>query len=286
MKIAYLFDSGSSYKIQNQDDCFVVPMTIEVQNGHESQIYLDSVNITRVELEKVLNSSAIVRTSQPPLGHIIETIDNIYKQYDLIIAIPFSEHLSSTFNTILGLQKEYGKDRFLVANTNAMSITGNWFLDDLKEYIAKNKTINQEQLDELAAKVRKNQCGVVIVADTKRLIAGGRLKGIKGLIAKTFKFKLIIKYKGSLDFKDKSINTKEAIDKALAVLDADCGYSNHGIKRFSILANLENENYNDELSNYVVEKLNTLVKNEKALLPDCVIAHTGPNTFSILIESN
>lgn len=286
MKVAYLFDSGSSFKIENQNDCFVVPMTIEVQNKDENKIYLDSINLSRSELETILNSSAIVKTSQPPLGLVIETIDKIYQEYDLIIAIPFSKYLSSTYNTILSLQKEYGKDRLLVANINAMSITGNWFLEDLKKYISQNNSIDQAQLDKLSAQIRNNQCGVIVVADTKRLIAGGRLKGIKSLIAKTFKFKLIIKYKGNLDFKDKSIDMKSAIDKALLVLDKGCKYTKYGIKRFSILANLENENDNIELSNYVIEKLNTKIQNEKALLSDCVIAHTGSNTFSIIIESN
>lgn len=286
MKIAYLFDSGSNYELKNQKDCFVVPMSIDVQNEYGQNSFLDSVTITRDELEKIISTDSIVKTSQPPIGYIIDAIDSIYKEYDLIISIPFSKDLSSTYNTILSLQKQYGQDKFLVADVNTMSITGNWFLDDLKEFIKNNKTINQLELNQLCKQIVMKQCGIVIVADTKRLIAGGRLKGIKGLIAKTFKFKLIIKYKGKLEFLDKSINIKEAIEKALKIMDHDCHFIKNGIKRCAILANLNNETENLELTNFVIEKLNTKTKIEKALLPGCVIAHTGSNTFSILIESN
>lgn len=286
MKIAYLFDSGSNFNLDDSLDCFIVPMIINIKNSNGETTYLDNVNISRQELNNALNSNTQVTTSQPIIGHLIETIEKIYESYDLIIAIPFSKYLSSTFATIASLQNEYGKDKFLVADVNTMCITGNWFLQEIKTYLSIHKTINQEELDKLAIKAREDMCGVVIVGDTKRLIAGGRLKGLKGLIAKTLKLKLIIKFKGSLDFKDKSLSLKEAVDKTLKIIDEDCEFKKYGIKRCSILADLNNQEENEKLFDYVIEQLNTNTMIEKALLPGCVISHTGSNTFSILMESN
>lgn len=286
MKIAYLFDSGSNFNLDDSLDCFIVPMVINIKNDGNETTYLDNRNISRQELNNTLNTNAQITTSQPIIGQLIETIEKIYQSYDLIIAIPFSKHLSSTFATIASLQNEYGKEKFLVADTNTMCITGNWFLQEIKTYLATHSTINQEQLDKLASKTRENMCGAVIVGDTKRLIAGGRLKGLKGLIAKTLKLKLIIKFKGNLDFKDKSLSLKDAIDKTLKIIDEDCEFRKYGIKRCSILADLNNQEENEKLFDYIIEQLNTDTMIEKALLPGCVISHTGSNTLSILMESN
>lgn len=286
MKIAYLFDSGSNYEIKFENDCFVVPMVINIKENEKESTYFDNEQISREKLEQLIDSNTPITTSQPVIGHLIETIDSIYKSYDVIIAIPFASALSSTYNCILNLQREYGKDKFLIANIDAMGITGNWFLQEVKEYVQTHATINQEEIDKLSNSFKANVCGSVIVTDTKRLILGGRLKGLKGLIAKTLKLKLIIKYKHNLEFKDKSLHLKDAIDKTLDIIDEDCEFRKYGIKRCSILPNLCSQEDNEKFYQYIIEKLNTKAYISKSLLPGCVICHTGCDTISILIESN
>lgn len=289
MKIAFLFDSGSSFHIINEKDCFVLPMVISTkQNGIEKS-YLDGVDINRKELESIINSGTQISTSQPIIGQIIEMIEDLYKTYDIIIAIPFPKSLSSTFNSILSFQKQYGADKFLVADVSAMSITGNWFFYKLKNYLDEHKTITQDQLNKLANEFKENTCGSVVVTDTKRLIAGGRLKGIKGLIAKTLKLKLIIKFKESLEFKEKTLHIKDAIDKVLDIIDKDCKFKKYGVKHAAIDISLSNETIenNEKYYEYFVEKLSQKnIEISKFSLPGCVICHTGAEYIAILIETN
>lgn len=289
MKIAFLFDSGSSFQINKEKDCFVLPMVISVkQNGGETT-YLDGVNIKREELESLVNSGAQIHTSQPIIGQIIEMIEDLYKTYDMIIAIPFAKSLSSTFNSILSFQKQYGPEKFLIADISAMSITGNWFFYQLRSYLEQHGTITQEQLNKLAEEFKQSSCGAVIVTDTKRLIAGGRLKGLKGLIAKTLKLKLIIKFKEALEFKDKSLHLKDAIDKTLNIIDKDCQFRKYGIKQAAIVISMSNSTLDDDEKyyEYFVEKLNQEgVTVSKFVLPGCVICHTGTEHVAILIEAN
>lgn len=289
MKIAFLFDSGSNFQVNKEKDCFVLPMVISVKQNGLDTTYLDGVNIKRNELESLVNSGTTIHTSQPIIGQIIELIEDIYKTYDMIIAIPFAKSLSSTYNSILSFQNQYGKEKFLVADTNTMSITGNWFFYKLKDYLEKHKTITQEELDKLANEFKSKVCGAVIVTDTKRLIAGGRLKGIKGLIAKTLKLKLIIKFKESLEFKDKALHLKDAIDKTLDIIDKDCEFRKYGVKCASIAISMS-ENSSEETEKYYeyfIEKLNQEnVSISQMILPGCVICHTGTEYIAILIESN
>lgn len=285
MKVAYLFDSGSSFNIDNKPNCFVIPMSIIVKNNENEKIYLDNVDINRKQLCEIIDSNSTILTSQPNIGQIITTIEKLLSEYELIIAIPFSKYLSSTYNTILNLQSEYGVNKFLVADINAMGITGNWFMNYIDDYLKSHKTIDQTTLNKITENIKNNQCGGVIISDTKRLLIGGRLKSFKNLIIKTLKIKLIIKFKGDLEFSDKSISLKDSVDKLLKIINDNCEFKKYGIKNCSIMADLNNHKVNNELLEYTINKLSPN-KIENSLLPGCVICHTGTDTFSILIESN
>lgn len=285
MKIAYLLDSGSSFNIFDEKDCYFVPMGITVTDGNIEKNHFDDNNFNGDKLKEILAPKSIVKTSQPIIGQIICLIEDLLKSYDKIIIIPFSRHLSSTFNSVLSVQKQFGNDKVLVADINAMSIIGNWFVNDLKDYISKNNDINQEILDFLSKNFREHQCGALIVNDSSRLISGGRLKGIKGLIVKTLKLKLIIKYDGKLEFANKAIHIQDAIDKALDIINETCKFYKNGIKRYAIFADLNDEKENKKYIEYVQSKLKTDYF-YIAKLPNCVQCHTGLNSFSILIESN
>ena len=280
MKIAYLLDTGSSYNIGQDQDCFFVPMIIDIIDNDLSTSYRDQIDITNLELHKILFDKKSVRTSQPTIGSIMEKAIEIFTKYDKIIAIPFSSALSSTYSTFLSLKKEYGNDKFLVANANTMSITGNWLVSDLKKYIESKGDINQEELDNITKKICESQCGALIVSDSSYLISGGRISGFKGLIIKTLKLKLIIKFQGDLQFANKSNNFLNAIDKSLEIIDQQ-----YGIKRYTIMSSLENKDDNEKNISYIKSLLGNEDKYYVSELPGCVQCHSGPNNFSILIES-
>lgn len=156
------------------------------------------------------------------------------------------------------------------------------YIDD---YLKSHKTIDQTTLNKITENIKNNQCGGVIISDTKRLLIGGRLKSFKNLVIKTLKLKLIIKFKGDLEFSDKSISLKDSVDKLLKIINDNCEFKKYGIKNCSIMADLNNHKINNELLEYTINKLSDN-KIENSLLPGCVICHTGTDTFSILIESN
>lgn len=286
MKVAFLLDTGSSYKI-NEPDCFVVPMVITVDNKKgEENSYFDGQNLTRDELNAFLDNNYKLSTSQPIIGMWIEKIETLLKDYDCVVAIPFSKELSSTYNTVLSLKQEFGDDKLLVADVNAMSVSGNWLVKELKKYLTEHETLNQKKLDAICETIRHNLCGAVIVTDTQQLINGGRLKGIKGLIAKTLKLKLIIKYQGKLDFFGKDKTLDGAIDKTLELINQENGFVSKGIKNIAIFADLRDDKDNEKYIEHVKKALAKVTNFDLALLPGCVICHTGRDTFSILIEAN
>ena len=285
-KIAFLLDTGSSYPPYDSD-CYVLPMVINVTDDSKKDTsYFDNENLTRQELNGFLDKNLKMSTSQPIIGMIFDKLEELYKNYDLVIAIPLSKYLSSAYSTILSLKQEFGEDKLLVADINAMSISGNWFVKQVKEYLTKNDNeISQESLDKLAEHARAKTCGAVIVTDTQQLINGGRLKGVKGLIAKTLKLKLIVKFQGNLEFAAKDKTLEGAIDKTLDLIDEQIHFRKNGIKNVTILADLRDEKANLKFYEYAKKQIGVNIEFSTALLPGCVIVHTGRDTFSILIES-
>lgn len=284
-KIAFLLDTGSSYNL-NEPDCYIVPMVITVEENGKEISYFDGENITRKELVSFLNEHKKVSTSQPVVGMVMEKIEDLLTKYDLIISVPFTKGLSSTYNTLLTLQKEYGEDKLLVADANEMSTSGNWLVKELKEHLNSVESFTQADLDKFTSSVVKRLCGAVIVTDVNQLIAGGRLKGIKGLIAKTLKLKLVIKYEGNLEFSAKDKTLEGAINKTLDVINSRNNFRKKGIKNISIFADLSDKKENDKYIDYVKSIVGVDANYSDGLLPGCVIMHTGNDTFSILIEAN
>ncbi|MDE5651519.1 MAG: DegV family protein, partial [Ureaplasma sp.] len=131
----------------------------------------------------------------------------------------------------------------------------------------------------------QSQCGALIISDSSYLIAGGRISGFKGLIVKTLKLKLIVKFQGGLDFANKSNNFLNAIDKSLEIIDEVVEYKKYGIKRYTIMTGLEDKEENEKNIRYIKSLLGNEDKCFLSELPGCVQCHTGPNNFSILIES-
>ncbi|GAA5414841.1 DegV family protein [Ureaplasma ceti] len=284
-KIAFLLDTGSSYKL-HESDCFIVPIVINVKEENEEKSYYDEETITRQELVHFLEQKRKVSTSKPVLGMIMDKLDELLETYDMVISIPLSKGLSSTYDTWLTLQKEYGEHRLLVADANTMSVSGNWLVQELKQHLATVDQFDQDDLDELTDSIKQRTCGAVIVTDLSQLIAGGRLKGIKGLLARVLKLNLIIQYKGVLDFKDKDKSLESAIKKTLDIIDSENHFRTKGIKRISIFADLKDPKANETYTKLAQELINTDVPYSEGLLPGCVIMHTGVDTFSILIEAN
>lgn len=284
-KIGFLLDTASSYNLEKKENCCILPINIFIEENGKENIYNENENITREEVYDFINKDNKIKTSQPILGVILEKMNEMISNYDLVIAIPFSKHLSNTFNTIKSCANQIDKNKILVLDSHPMSITGNWLVEEIEELNKQDVEINQKVLEKLAKKYRDSQCGVVIVNDLKRLIVGGRLSGIKGLLAKTLKLKLSIMYNGNLSLCTKDLTLEGAINKSIDEINKINNFKKLGIDRVVVFPDLEKQEDNEKCIEILKSKLK--VSNvEYALLPTSVVTHTGTNTFSFIILSN
>lgn len=285
-KIAFFVDTGSYYSNKKLDNVFVIPISIIVSDNNEVKYYNDSLDIDRNELEKFLESSKQVSTSQPNIIQVEEKIKESLLGYDKVIFIPLSRHLSGFYNTLLNLKKNNFKDKLILLDSESVGIDGYWIIEELLVLIKEQKIeITQESLNNYVNKRKAKICGSVIVANINQLIKGGRLKGWKATVAKTLKMKLTIKFQGDLQFYSKDLNLDIAISKTLKMIDSENHFMTRGIKNISIMNDLKNKEFGNELISKIL-KLLKLDSYTPSLLPGCIISHVGTDTFSILIEAN
>lgn len=285
-EVAFILDTGSYFQTKTLKNVFVVPISIIVDSDNNTKYYEDSIDITRKELEEFLDGSEHVSTSQPNIFKVEEKIKEILKSYKKIIFIPLSKHLSGFYNTLKNLKETKFQDSMILVDSESVGIDGTWIVEELSTLISENKIeLTQESIDKCITERKKKVCGAVILADLNQLIKGGRLKGFKAIIAKTLKMKITIKFQGDLQFNSKDLNLEVAISKALKMIDAQNNYSKVGIKNITIMNDLKNKEYGEEIIKKILKilKINSYTP---SLLPGCIISHVGTDTFSILIEAN
>lgn len=104
-KIAITTDTNSGMLPHENEDqgIFVLPMPFVI----DSVSLLESVDITREEFYQKLLSGSKVSTSQPSVTDVTEFWNKILEEYDEIVHIPTSSHLSNSCSTAQALSKEF-----------------------------------------------------------------------------------------------------------------------------------------------------------------------------------
>lgn len=100
MKTAIVIDSGSNYYNEGLEveGIFAIPLQII----HGDKAYLESVEISVSEVNKLMGQGEMLKTSLPSLGKIEELFIEIKNQgYDRIFGVPITSGISGTINAMV-----------------------------------------------------------------------------------------------------------------------------------------------------------------------------------------
>ena len=92
MKIKISADTSCliNSEVLKKNDISEFPLNVIVDEVE----YLDGVSINQEQLLNYMNSDAVIKTSTPPPGVIIEYFENLFKEYDKVIHFTISSKLS------------------------------------------------------------------------------------------------------------------------------------------------------------------------------------------------
>lgn len=205
-KIAIMTDSNSGIT-QAEGKALgvtVLPMPFFV-NG---ELFFEEISLSQEEFYKKLAEDADISTSQPTPAQLLDTWDELLKEYDEIVHIPMSSGLSSSCETATALAEQYD-GRIQVVDNQRISVTMKssvWDAIALRD-AGKSATEIKEILEK-----EKLEASIYITLETlKYLKKGGRITPAAAAIGTVLNIKPVLQIQGEkLDAFAKVRGTKAA----------------------------------------------------------------------------
>ena len=190
-KVAILTDSNSG--ITQADSkrlgIFVEPMPFYIDGA----LYYEDIDLTQDEFYDKLTQGGEITTSMPITGNLMDSWENILKDYEQLVYIPMSSGLSSSCATAKMLAEDY-EGRVVVVDNQRISVTQKLSAIEAKTLADMGKSA-QEICDALMEV--KSLSTIYITVDTlEYLKKGGRLTPAVAAIGSLLKIKPVLSIYG------------------------------------------------------------------------------------------
>ena len=192
MKVAVMTDSNSGLRqVEGKElGITIVPMPFMI-DGEE---YFEDINLTQEMFYEKLKSDANVSTSQPAIGVIMSTWDDLLTEYDQIVYIPMSSALSKSYESAARLAETEYKGKVFVVDNKRISVTQKASVFQAIE-LAKQGLSGEEIHDKLIE--TSMHASIYIMVDTlKYLKKGGRITPAAAAVGGVLKIKPVLKIAG------------------------------------------------------------------------------------------
>jgi fatty acid-binding protein DegV len=128
-KIAIVVDSSFQIKEEQYKDFFVLPLVVtEVING-KTKDYLDMIDIDSEQVSEKLKEGIEIKTSMVPPGRTMALLDRISPLYDQVFMMCIPSKLSSMFNVVSNLAKDYPNVK--VFDQSMVATMSTWMVSEI-----------------------------------------------------------------------------------------------------------------------------------------------------------
>lgn len=269
MKTAIVTDSGCGLSKVEMNALGIYYLPLQVFCDEKE--YLDGVEITIEQFYDMLRAKKAVKTSMPPVGMMIDVIEQIKTEgFDEIIFIPLTAGISSTATVFMATAQDEGIPCFLVDCFTTLGMQS-YLTRCAKELVDQGKSA-QEIVALLQASIMDSDT-MIIPDDLSQLKAGGRLTPMAAALAGLLKIKPILKMNASCEGKIDVYEKVRTMSKSLSkVLDL---YATRHLDENHIFFILESatEHVDDVVSK--VKELFPKVDVRVLQIPAVIAAHTG-----------
>ncbi|MCR5515712.1 MAG: DegV family protein [Lachnospira sp.] len=216
-KVAIVTDSNSgiTQKQSKELGIRVIPMPFFI-DGKE---YLEDITLTQEEFYVKLEGDADISTSQPSVGELQDTFDEVLKDYDELVFIPMSSGLSGTCQTATMLAEDYD-GKVCVVNNQRISVTMRQSALDALE-LAK-KGYSAKEIKEILEKHKFDSSIYITLETLKYLKKGGRITPAAAAIGTVLNLKPVLQIQGEkLDAYTKTRGKEAAKKKMIEAMKND-----------------------------------------------------------------
>lgn len=274
-KIGFLVDSNCAISKEEAKALGVhmIPMPFYINE----ELFYEHETLTHEEFYKKLEEDAVISTSQPSPGDVIDFYDSLLKEYDEILHIPMTASLSSTHDTAVMLAADYD-NKVQVVDNRRISVTLKQSLLNAMKLAQEGKSASQ--IKEILEANRENAQIYIIVDTLKYLKKGGRITPGAAAIGSVLKIKPILALGiDKIDSFAKARGSKQAIKMLIDALENDINgkFSNKKMKLY-IAHNTSKELY-EKFKADLEEKLPGY-EVEVASLSLGISCHVGPGVLA------
>ena len=221
MKIDYISDTGTGRnpKYFQDKNIFCLPLQITCDNKN----YQDMEELTNDDLLSLLKEKKVMTTSLPSIGRIDDLMEKLKAEnYDLIIAVPICNGLSSTISTLEASALNHGLKIHCI-DTYVTAVVEEYLICHIKKWLE-----NKIDIETIKSNIEKviNSCNTLILpSDMQHLKRGGRLNSSAALLAGLLKIVPILKINkdtnGKIDVLDKVRTYQKALNKTIETIKND-----------------------------------------------------------------
>ena len=271
--IRILVDSASDIPASNEDNIFVVPLSVQL-NGND---YIDGVNLSHNQFYELLKSTEeFPKTSQPSPQAYLNFFEEVKKSKDELICILLSSGVSGTFQSGCLAKEIVDYDKIYLVDSLTGAYGVKLLVLEAQKLIQEGKSA--KEIVE-ALEILKQKITIYLSVDTLEYLSkGGRLDKTAAFIGGIAKLKPVITVtrEGKIGVLSKTIGTNSAINAIIDLahqLEVDSAYPLYTIHTLGdknvakLEAKLAEQGY---------------IVSEREQLGPVVGSHVGPEAFGII----
>ena len=219
MKVAVLTDSTAYIpaSLLKQYSIYTVPLSVTF--GNES--YREEMDISTAQFyERMRHEKELSKTSQPPIGVIVDKLEEISEKYDACICIHLSSGISGTYQSVLSAGNMVENLQVFAFDSEISCMAQGFYVLEAAKCIEQGETI-EKMMDKLA-KMKQHMRAYFMVDDLSNLQKGGRLSSAQALVGSLLQVKPVLHFQDKVIVPFEKIRTrKKALARILNLLDED-----------------------------------------------------------------
>lgn len=219
MKVAVMTDSTAyiSEDVRKEMGIHMIPLSVVFGNTS----YREEIDISTEEFyKKMRKAKELPTTSQPSIGHIVDKLEELKKDYDAVISVHLSSEISGTYQAVVSAGEMVEGINVYPYDSEASCFVQAFYCFEAVKLSKENKTPEEiiARLDEMKQTMR----AYFMVDDLTNLVRGGRLSNAQGLVGSLLKIKPILHFVDKKIVPFEKIRTrKKALIRIMGMLEEE-----------------------------------------------------------------
>lgn len=274
MKLAIVVDSscGLTKKEAESRGWFFLPLYLNI-DGKE---YRDGIDITSENFLDYYKPTSIGKTSCTPIGEALQLIEDLSKKNDFVVIYPISMELSSQYNNLEVIAKQFKNVHVIKSKRVCQFITRD--LVELENDVLSNELTVKQSIAQIEKHNYSQVDTLLYPKDITVLARGGRLAPSAAKLAKLLKiFPVIGMEEGRLEKFDKGLTFNKTFFNTSIEQ-----YKKLSKKKAKSILFLDTANENaDEMCKELIEKTKYQGEVIRKSIPPIIAIHTGYGAISV-----